>query len=305
MVHDAFICHASEDKDEIARPLAERLIAAGLSVWYDEFSLVLGDSLRESIDRGLAASRFGIVILSPAFFAKKWAQAELNGLFAKEIAGEKTIIPLWHKITQAEVAQHSPILADRVAASTSHGLDSILERLLDVTRPGWRHRAARGRAVALSPTSARLHSGGWAIQTPISIVNRSDMPLYAVTLKVLITGASVTADSIEIEADAQVPPLETTMGNIVVSADQVRLDCSNAQEQQLIFFTVHTVPARGQRTISLKGTTPVDSTAEISIANFEDVPRELYTKGANQLVVAIRPPEPVKLHGVRVRMRKV
>ena len=64
-LHDVFICHASEDKDEFVRPLAEALRAHHLEVWYDEFALEVGDSLREAIDRGLAASRYGIVVLIP------------------------------------------------------------------------------------------------------------------------------------------------------------------------------------------------------------------------------------------------
>ena len=75
---DVFISHASEDKEAIATPLAEALQEEGLRVWYDDFSLRLGDSLRESIDRGLARSRFGVVILSGYFFGKHWPQQELQ-----------------------------------------------------------------------------------------------------------------------------------------------------------------------------------------------------------------------------------
>jgi TIR domain len=53
VLYDAFICHASEDKAALVRPLAERLRAEHVEVWYDEFSLSVGDSLRRSIDRGL------------------------------------------------------------------------------------------------------------------------------------------------------------------------------------------------------------------------------------------------------------
>ena len=67
MQHDVFICHASEDKDAVARPLAEALREWHLDVWYDEFSMKVGDSLREAIDRGLASCRYGVVIVSPAF----------------------------------------------------------------------------------------------------------------------------------------------------------------------------------------------------------------------------------------------
>lgn len=68
MQHDVFICHASEDKDAVARPLAEALRERHIDVWYDEFSMKVGDSLREAIDRGLANCRYGIVVVSPAFF---------------------------------------------------------------------------------------------------------------------------------------------------------------------------------------------------------------------------------------------
>lgn len=84
---DFFICHASEDKEAIAKPLADTLRGRRMAVWYDEFSLSLGDSLRESIDYGLANSRFGIVILSPRFFEKHWTRQELNGLAAREVKG--------------------------------------------------------------------------------------------------------------------------------------------------------------------------------------------------------------------------
>jgi len=74
LLHDVFICHASEDKEDFVRPLAEALRARHLDVWYDEFTLSIGDSLREAIDRGLADSRFGIVVFSRNFFQKRWPQ---------------------------------------------------------------------------------------------------------------------------------------------------------------------------------------------------------------------------------------
>src|SRR5262249_18107981 len=96
---DVFISHSSEDKDELVRPLAKALQAKGVSVWYDEFSLKMGDSLRASIDYGLVNSRFGVVVLSKSFFAKHWPAQELNGLAAKEVKGKKVILPIWHKVT--------------------------------------------------------------------------------------------------------------------------------------------------------------------------------------------------------------
>ena len=116
--YDAFISHASEDKDDLVRPLAEELIKNGLSIWYDEFKLKVGDSLRRSIDAGLVRSKFGIVILSPSFFAKNWPQYELDGLVEKEMAGNKIILPLWHKVSKNEIMKYSPALADKVALNT-------------------------------------------------------------------------------------------------------------------------------------------------------------------------------------------
>ena len=116
--YDAFISHASEDKEEVVKPLAVALAKMGYWIWYDEFELRVGDSLRQSIDRGLINSRFGIVILSPAFFAKNWPQYELNGLTAREIDGHKVILPVWHDVDRDDVLAYSPTLADRVAFST-------------------------------------------------------------------------------------------------------------------------------------------------------------------------------------------
>lgn len=118
--YDAFISHATEDKEALVRPLADLLVAAGMRVWYDDFELTVGDSLRESIDRGLANSRFGIVVLSPAFFAKGWTNYELNGLVAREVGrGGKLILPIWHNLSKDEVMKHSPSLADKFALRTA------------------------------------------------------------------------------------------------------------------------------------------------------------------------------------------
>jgi len=132
---DVFISHAWEDKEDIARPLAEALRRKGLRVWYDEFTLTLGDSLRRSIDRGLAQSRYGVVILSPHFFAKEWPQKELDGLAVREVSGEKVILPVWHNIIAEQVRKYSPTLADRVAVSSNRGLERVVGELLRVIKP--------------------------------------------------------------------------------------------------------------------------------------------------------------------------
>ena len=131
--YDFFICHASEDKEDFVRDLAESLREKQARVWYDEFTLDVGDSLRREIDRGLSASRFGIVVLSEHFFEKDWPQRELDGLVALETgnSGEKRILPIWHKVSKDEVTDYSPTLADRVALNTSmESIDGIASKLM-------------------------------------------------------------------------------------------------------------------------------------------------------------------------------
>jgi hypothetical protein len=130
---DVFISHATEDKDVVVRPLAFALQGRGLSVWYDEFELRIGDSLRQKIDSGIAKSRFGVVVLSHAFFAKGWPQYELDGLVTMAVSGKQVILPLWHEISKDEVMRQSPSLADKVALRTSdYSIDEIAEEIAAV-----------------------------------------------------------------------------------------------------------------------------------------------------------------------------
>lgn len=131
--YDVFISHATEDKDGVVRDLAYALSEREVRVWYDEFEMRIGDSLRRKIDLGLARSRFGLVVLSHSFFAKNWPQYELDGIVAMEVAGRQRILPLWHNITKDEVLSHSPSLADRVAISTStYTVEEMATEIADV-----------------------------------------------------------------------------------------------------------------------------------------------------------------------------
>lgn len=132
---DVFVSHAHEDKTAIAEPLASALVEQGIRVWYDKFELSLGDSLRKSIDRGLSNSRFGIVILSHAFFSKHWPQSELDGLVSRESDGTKVVLPIWHGVVAADVQRYSPMLAGRLSVSTDRGLQEVVQQILRVVRP--------------------------------------------------------------------------------------------------------------------------------------------------------------------------
>jgi hypothetical protein len=134
---DVFISHSSKDKQDFAKPLADALISAGISVWYDEYEIKLGDSLLQKINEGLANSRYGIVVLSKSFFERNWPRRELDGLAAMENAdGKPRILPVWHGCTFAEVAKLSPILAGLKAAdSSTSDIPEIVKQVMEVVKP--------------------------------------------------------------------------------------------------------------------------------------------------------------------------
>lgn len=106
-------------------------------MWLDRTELRIGDSLRAKIDLGLANSRFGVVVFSPSFFAKGWPRYELDGLVMREVSGEQTLLPLWHKITKAELMARSPSLADKIARSTEEfSIEDIADEIAAVVLPG-------------------------------------------------------------------------------------------------------------------------------------------------------------------------
>lgn len=134
---DVFISHASEDKDEVVRPLAHELQAGGLKVWYDEFEMRIGDSLRRKIDSGLARSRFGVIVFSKTFLSKGWTNYELDGLVTRSVNGEQILLPIWHNITKKEIIDYSPSLADKLARSTStHTVEEIAGEIVALIAGG-------------------------------------------------------------------------------------------------------------------------------------------------------------------------
>ena len=132
-IYDVFISHASEDKDDFVRSLANALVNKGLRVWYDEMTLSMGDSLRQKIDNGLANSRMGLVVLSPAFINKGWTNYELDGIVTRAVSGEQILLPIWHNIIKQQVVDFSPSLADKVARSTAtHTIKEIASEIADL-----------------------------------------------------------------------------------------------------------------------------------------------------------------------------
>ena len=133
---DVFISHASEDKDTVVRQLAEMLEKLKVKIWYDEFSLKVGDSLSKSIDDGLQKSKFGIVVISKNFLEKRWTDYEYRSLLSKEDNGKKVILPIWHDISKDEVKNFSLYLSDKVALETSKSsINKIALQLIETIRP--------------------------------------------------------------------------------------------------------------------------------------------------------------------------
>ena len=123
---DTFICHASEDKQYVARPLRDALKEIGVNAWLDESEVRVGDSIRRNIDEGLSACRSATVILSKIFFEKYWTQYEMDGIFQRKIPGEIPLFPIRHGITIEEIKSHSPSLADIASLNSS---DQTIERI--------------------------------------------------------------------------------------------------------------------------------------------------------------------------------
>ena len=194
MPHDAFICHASEDKEVFVRGLAEALRSRRVDVWYDEFSLKPGDSLRRSIDNGLKSSTLGIVILSKWFFDKSWSQWELDGLVQREMDGpSKVIVPVWLDVARDEVVAYSPSLADRVALKSLNGIEAVADGILSVwtVLTGERALAYRDLLIAAAEAgdfsehsnddgvkiSIAIQGSEYAIQGPGEAIRESRSPI--------------------------------------------------------------------------------------------------------------------------------
>lgn len=130
--HDVFICHASEDKELVARPFALKLKSLGVDVWFDEFSLKWGDSLMQSINRGLRDSLFGIVVLSPNFFGKKWTEMELQALIELTQPNEKKILPLRYNLSHEELKKQTPLISGIISRSWDDGIEKLSDEILEI-----------------------------------------------------------------------------------------------------------------------------------------------------------------------------
>lgn len=127
---DIFTSHANEDKEGFVRPLAAGLARAGLRVWYDEYTMRPGDSIRESIDHGLQRSQAGLLVVSPHSFREFWTRQETNGLFSMAEDRGTRLIPVLHGLDPRELKAHSSMLSDRCAIRSDIGVAAVVDSVL-------------------------------------------------------------------------------------------------------------------------------------------------------------------------------
>jgi hypothetical protein len=137
----AFISHDSRDKDDFARPLAERLAAELVPVWYDEYSNRVGDNLYENLEKGLKVAPKVIVLLSKNFFANtSWARQEFLMAIHRHITN-KVLLPVWIDVDVEDVKRYDLMLAGLVALPWPLELEPrdaathVARKLADVIRP--------------------------------------------------------------------------------------------------------------------------------------------------------------------------
>lgn len=128
----AFISHDSRDKESFVRPLAD-VLNTMCPVWYDEFSLNVGDNLREKIEKGLRSCKKCVLVLSPHFLSNRgWTKTEFESVFTRELIEEKNIIlPIWHDVTREDIYAYSPSLVNRLALDSSLGPEKIAQKLFN------------------------------------------------------------------------------------------------------------------------------------------------------------------------------
>lgn len=126
--YDVFLSHASEDKDEVARPLATQLRDFGLRVWFDEFEFRIGDNIVAKLNKGINSSQFGILILSKSFVgvAKRWTKYELDTLESLYVTEDRVMFPIRHNITVKDIRAFRASLANIFSLSTAtHTIEEI------------------------------------------------------------------------------------------------------------------------------------------------------------------------------------
>jgi len=132
----AFISHDTRDKDSLVRELALEMSKLMCPVWYDEYSLEVGDSLRASIEKGLRETSKCVVVLSPNFLSNEgWGKAEFDSIFTREILEKNNVmLPVWHNVDARAVYEYCPRLADRFGLNSDVGPRELARKLVNAVK---------------------------------------------------------------------------------------------------------------------------------------------------------------------------
>lgn len=117
-LRDAFLCHAWDDRQGAAKQLHDLLEAAGVNVWFSEKDLGLGVPMMRAIDKGLAASRIGLVLCTPALLARLPKESVADKELSALLAGNR-LVPIVHNTTYEALRNVSPLLASRSGLDTA------------------------------------------------------------------------------------------------------------------------------------------------------------------------------------------
>lgn len=117
-LRDIFLCHAWGDRQGAAKELRELLVAAGVKVWFSENDLPLGVPMMRAIDKGLAASRIGLVLVTPALLERLPTESVADKELSTLLAGN-LLVPVIHNTTYEALRDVSPMLASRSGLSTA------------------------------------------------------------------------------------------------------------------------------------------------------------------------------------------
>jgi hypothetical protein len=132
-LRDVFLCHAWDDRRGVATELHDLLVAEGVSVWFSEKDILLGQPFMREIDRGLAKSRTGLVLITPALLERVnrgVSDTELSELLARDL-----LIPVVHGTTYEEVRKVSPLLGSRNGLSTMEdSMKAIATKIAELVR---------------------------------------------------------------------------------------------------------------------------------------------------------------------------
>src|SRR5271157_4847326 len=131
-LRDVFLCHAWDDRRGAAKELNDLLESLGVSVWFSEKDIALGTPLLREIDRGLAKSRVGIVLVTPALLRRlqgeSIADKELSALLARDL-----LVPIVHDTTYEALREVSPLLGSRSGLSTAeHPMADVAAKLAEL-----------------------------------------------------------------------------------------------------------------------------------------------------------------------------